>query len=320
LPILVVPERVVRRSITPAECVEAVRAGFTQLAAMSTPAVDARFTYAGNSAAVNLYGAFVPGKGLGAKVLGAFETNPDRGEPYIHAVVTLHDPETGALEAVLDGGYLTALRTAAAVAVAARALGRPGSSVLGLLGTGLQARTHLLCHLAACPFEKVVVWGRNPDKVKTYLAEMQPQVEVPVEGVGSREAVCREADVVAATTRARTPLFSAGAFRAGTHIGVAGPLRQDESEIPPDLLRPTGQALLFVDARAKFEELWDPGEAPVVEGEIGDVLVGKTPGRVDGKAVTVFKPVGMAFEDVVSARIVIDRVRSEGTGHLVEWS
>ena len=333
--ILLVPDSLVRRSITAEECVRAVDAGFRLYASGkaaaernrvssadegSPPAVpvgeaNARFSY-GAHAQVSLYGAYVPGWGLGAKTLGAFESNPERGEPYIHALISVHDPETGKLEAILDGGYLTALRTAAAVAIGFEHLARHDSRVLGILGTGLQARTHLLCHLAVHPFEEVVVWGRTETKVREYIDEMSEQAPIAITACSSPRDLCQKADVVAGTTRARIPLFSACDVRSGTHVGVAGPLRQEGSEIPLSLLE---SSLLYVDSWTKFEGLWDYGYAPRIEGELGDVMLGRTPGRRSSDDITVFKPVGMAFEDVVSARVVLERVKREGSGISVEW-
>lgn len=314
--LLLVSDELVRQSITAEECLAAVEAGFQLHARRTTADTQARLTYKEDAVGIYLYAAQVPGYGLAAKVLGACEHNPALGEPYIHAVVIVMNPDTGRPQALLDGRYLTALRTAAATALGARYLGRSDSQVLGILGTGLQARTHLLCHLAAWPFEKVVVWGRNTEHVQAYLSEMRTQVATPIVSLSSAEAVCEVADVISCTTRARTPLFSAKAVRPGTHIGVAGSLRSGATEIPLELVR---RSCLFVDSREKFRKLWKPGTDPVVEAELGKVICGATVGRVANEAVTIFKPVGMAFEDCVSARIVVDRVRRNQSGEVVPW-
>ena len=314
--ILLVSDEVVKRSITPAECVAAVEEGFRLYAAGKVPNVDTRFAHPEAPASISLYGAYVPGWGMGAKVLGAYESNPERGEPYIHGAVIVLDPSTGRLQALLDGRYLTALRTAAAVAVAARHLCRPESRVLGILGSGLQARTHLLCHLVVHPFQRVLIWGRTPERVQEYVEEMKAQVSVPLEVCDSAEAVCAQADVLSCTTRSRAPLFPARAVRPGTHIGLAGPLRSEGTEIPLDILP---GSRFFVDSRKKFEHLWQPGTAPRVDGELGPVVTGQTAGRLSAEDITVFKPVGMAFEDVVSARIVLDRVRNDRAGGKIVW-
>ena len=313
--ILIVPDRIVRQSITPEECVKAVEEGFRLHSKNLIKGNNSGFNYNDGKSVINLYSAHVPGWGLGAKVLSAFENNPQIGERFIHAVVTVHNAETGRLEVVLDGSYLTALRTAAAVAVAARHLSRSDSKVLGILGTGLQARTHLLCHMKIHSYEKVVVWGRNPNNLESYINEMDQQIDVPLIALESPETLCREADVISSTTRSRTPLFKAEDIIPGTHLGVAGPLRQEGTEIPLDLLP---KARLFVDSRPKFEGLWDSGQSPEVE-ELSEVISGKICGRHDMKEITIFKPVGMAFEDVVSARIVVDRVKREGMGYYTEW-
>jgi ornithine cyclodeaminase/alanine dehydrogenase-like protein (mu-crystallin family) len=314
--ILLVNDELVERSISASECLAAVEHGFRLEANGQISSTYAGTTYQEGAASFHLYAAYVPGYGLGAKVLGAYEDNPELGEPYIHATVILLDPRTGRPQAFLDGRYLTALRTAAAVALGARCLSRPDSRVLGILGTGLQARTHLLCHLAIHPFERVLIWGRTPEHVAAYLSEMRPKVTVPIESLASPEAVCGEADVLTCTTRARNPLFPASAVRSGTHIGVAGPLRSGGTEIPLDLVH---RSDLYVDDRGKFQKLWDPGTAPPIEEELGEVIVGRTEGRTSASTTTVFKPVGMAFEDVVAGYKVVNRLRGQEQGQEVLW-
>jgi ornithine cyclodeaminase/alanine dehydrogenase-like protein (mu-crystallin family) len=314
--LLLVSDDLVRQSITPEECMTAVEEGFRLYARGVISSIDARLALQDGTASIYLYGAHVSGYGLGTKVLGAYQNNPGLGEPYIQATVVMLDPVTGQLEAILDGRYLTALRTAAATALASRYLCRQNSRVLGILGTGLQARTHLLCHLVVRPFARVVVWGRNPERVQAYLNEMQPLVKIPMVALPSAELVCAEADVICCTTRARTPLFSARAVRPGTHMGVAGPLRSEGSEISLDLIR---SSHIFVDSREKFRKLWGPVASPPVEAELGEVIVGLYTGRPSPDAVTIFKPVGMPFEDVVSARIVLNRVRQDDSGLVVSW-
>ncbi len=314
--LLLVPDALVRRSITVEECNEAVESGFRLAARGDVGDAYGGLSYNGDTSSIKLYASHVPPAGVGAKILGLYADNPAKGKPYIRAVVTLLDPDTGELEALVDATYLTALRTGAATALAARELGRRDSRVLGILGTGLHARTHLLCHLAAHAFRRVVIWGRHPRRVEEYLTEMRSTVHVPVDSMPAADAVCAEADVIACTTSARTPLFRAEAVRAGTHIGVAAPMGSHYSEIPLELL---GSSRLFVDTRKKFREHWEPGDYPAVQAELGEVLVGSAEGRIKAEDVTIFKPEGMAFEDVVSARIVVDRVRREGSGQAVNW-
>lgn len=314
--VLLISDDLVQKSITATECVDAVEEGFRLQASGSVVSTYANMAYQAGAAGFHLYSAYVPGYGLGTKILGAYEENPDKGEPYIHATVVLVDPETGRPEVFLDGRYLTALRTAAAVALAARYLSRRDSATLGILGTGLQARTHLLCHLVVRPFERVIVWGRTPEHVETYVSEMASRTSVPISALPTPEAVCAEADVIACTTRARQPLFSSDVVQAGTHIGVAGPLRREGAEIPLDLLR---RGHLFVDDIDKFIHLWEPGSAPPVEAELGEIILTGRGERVSNGAVTIFKPVGMAFEDVVSARIVANHVRHHVGGQEIAW-
>ena len=316
MPFLVVPEEVVKRSITAEECTQAMEEGFRLLADGEISDSFAELRTAEDGTSINLYASHVPQSGAGVKILSVCPKNPARQEPYIRAVVTLLDPDTGELEALVDGSYLTGLRTGAATAIGAQELCRKDSQVLGILGTGLQARTHLLCHLVVHPFQRVVIWGRNRALVEEYLAEMRPQVKVPLQVLPSADAVCAEADVVACATSASSPLFTVEAVRPGTHFGVVAPMGSHYSEIPLALL---GGSRLFVDTRKKFLGHWEPGAQPTVQAELAEVVAGSARGRIKAEDITIFKPEGMAFEDVVSARIVVDRVRREKSCQTIAW-
>jgi ornithine cyclodeaminase len=145
---------------------------------------------------------------------------------------------------------------------------------------------------------------------------MSAQVSVPLEPLDSPEAICAEADVIACTTRSQKPLFVSKVIRPGTHIGVAGPLRKDGQEIPLDLVRDN---YLFVDRADKFLSLWEPGTAPIVEAELGKVMLGEAQGRIQEDAITIFKPVGMAFEDVVSASVILRNLSECSQEYKVSW-
>lgn len=313
---LLISDEMVKESITPKECLEAVAEGFHLYAAGKTIEDNSSTIIADAQAGIHMYSAHVPVYGLGSKVLGAWELNPLKGKPYIQAYVMLMNDETGDLIALMEGHYLTAMRTAAATALGARSLCRSESQVLGIFGTGLQARTHLLCHLAAHPFDQALIWGRDPQQVERYLEEMRPQIKIPLISCNSPEEVCNKADVLSCTTRSRRPLFSSKSVRPGTHIGVAGPLRKEAIEIPLDIVQTN---LLFVDNKEKFDNLWDDNNSPRVEAELGSVLLGDHTGRENDECITIFKPVGMAFEDVVSASVVLDNIRNSGYERLVHW-
>jgi ornithine cyclodeaminase/alanine dehydrogenase-like protein (mu-crystallin family) len=227
----------------------------------------------------------------------------------------LLDPGTGELQAVLDGAYLTCLRTAAATALGAKYLARRDSRVLGILGTGAQARTHLLCHLRVHGYDKILVWGRTPAHVDAYVAEMTPQSQVPLEVASSADDLVAQSDVVTCTTSSRQPLFRADSVRPGTHIGVCAPMNLARSEVPLQLLL---LSTLVLDSSKKFSKQWGSESLPLIHGELGDVIIGRIRGRQLESEITVFKPEGMAFEDVVSARVVLRNVSNNGAVH-VNW-
>lgn len=302
---LVVSEDLVRKYISPDECIKVVENGFQLLAQGKITNAYTQMGFQKGEAALHLYASSVPGYGIGAKVLGAYEKNPIKGKPYIYATMIMVDPATGKLVAILDAGYLTALRTAAASTLGTRYLSRKDSKVLGILGTGLQARTHLQCHCVDRSFERVVVWAWNPDEIGPFLQEMRPLVYAPIDVLDTPDDVCIVSDVISCVTRARYPLFSASSVRPGTHLNVVGPMSYDMSEIPRELLS-TSQ--LFVDSKSEFISGWQNDAVPNIEAELGDVIAGYRTGRVAPDSITIFKPVGMAFEDIVTARSVIDNI------------
>lgn len=306
-----IDEEQVRRSISPQACLEAVEEGFRQYARGEVQDAYGALVSDAPPEGLHLYGASAPGAGLGAKVLGVFPQNPEHGRPYIRAWVLVIDSVTGELEAILDGAYLTALRTGAASALGAQCLARRNRRVLGILGSGLQARTHLLCHLASYPYERVVIWGRNSEKVSAFVEEMTPHSTAKLQVLSSPEAVLEVADVIAGTTSATEPLFPPTAVRPGTHLSSVAPFRLGQSEFPIQLL---DRARLYVDSRPKFYKNWGVIPLPLVTAELGEVLEGNAQGRIRDSEITFFKPEGMGFQDLVSARVVLDSLNSQVNG------
>jgi ornithine cyclodeaminase len=257
---------------------------------------------------------------LGAKLVTVFNKNIERGLPSHLATILLLDPDTGALLAVMDGRYITEARTAAVSAVSARHLARPDAAVLAIIGTGVQARSHLEALAEVRPLREVRVWSPQAKSRERFVAEMTGHVAVPLRAEPTAEAAVRGADVVVLVTASPTPVLDSAWVSDGAHVISVGACRPDQREMDPALV---ARAHLFVDSRqAALVESGDvvmginEGRftAEHLRGELGELILGRVPGRNSDGEITVFKSLGMAVEDVVAADLVLRRAIETGAG------
>lgn len=231
---------------------------------------------------------------LGVKAVTLYPDN--REVPTHHALILLFRPETGEPLVTMDGRLITEERTAAVSAVATRLLARPDAAVLALIGAGVQARSHLKALRRVRAFREVRVW--SPRRARDFARELG------VVATPSAEAAVRGADVVVTATSARTPVLHGEWLSPGAHVNAVGAPRPDWRELDDAVLR---RARLYVDSReATAKESGDviaagPGR---VVAELGEVIAGTRPGRQSAEEITLFKSVGLAVEDVVTADLV----------------
>ena len=232
------------------------------------------------------------GGALGAKLVTFFPNN--RGVHTHHATIILFRPETGEPLVTMDGRLITEMRTAAASAVATNALARPEAAVLAILGSGVQARSHLEALRLVRPLREVRVW--SPRNAAAFAARFG------VRAAASAEEAVRGADVVVVATTSKTPVLEGGWLSPGTHVNAVGASRPDWRELDDEVL---ARAKVFVDSReACSRESGDVIAGGKIAAEIGEVVSGTAPGRTAAADVTLFKSVGVAVEDVVSAHLV----------------
>jgi alanine dehydrogenase len=237
---------------------------------------------------------------LGAKLVTFYPGN--RGIPTHHALILLFRPETGEPLATLDGRLITEMRTAAVSAVATQLLARPDASVLAILGSGVQARSHLEALRLVREFGDARVW--SPRNALAFAERFG------VRAVASAEEAVRGADVVVVATTSRTPVLFGEWLSPGTHVNAVGAVRPDWRELDDETVR---LARLYVESReAATREAGDVIAAGEVFAEIGEVVAGTRPGRESGEEVTLFKSVGVAVEDVVAADLVYRAARDIG--------
>ena len=241
------------------------------------------------------------GAGLGAKLVTFYPANA--GVPTHHAIVVLFRPETGEPLAVMDGRLITELRTAAASAVATDLLAHPDASVLAILGAGVQAGSHLDALRLVRPFREVRVW--SPRTGGAFAAARG------LTAAASAEVAVRGADVIVTATSATTPVLLGAWVARGAHVNAIGACRPDWRELDDVLLE---RARIWVDSRdAALAESGDVIAAGSgVVGEIGAVANGALQGRASADEITVFKSLGVAVEDLVSAELVWRRLAETG--------
>ena len=266
--------------------------------------------------------AYVAGAGaLAAKLVAMFPQNASRGLPTHRALVAAFHPETGTPEAVMDGEAVTAMRTAACSALSARLLARDDASILAILGTGVQARSHAELVRRARPIQEVRIAGRDPAKVAALAAELGA---IPA---GSFEEAIVGADIVCACTHAAEPVVRGEWLRPGAHVTSVG-FNPQGREVDAEAL---AGALVVVESRAAALAPYPAGSNdllwPIRDGvfgedhihtEIGELVSGAKPGRTSPEQITVYKSVGVAAQDAAAAALVLRAARERGLGVDVE--
>lgn len=247
---------------------------------------------------------------MGAKLVTVFHGNAARDLPTHLATIVLLDPATGALLATMDGRYITEARTAAASAVAARHLAREDASVLAIVGSGVQARSHLEALSLVRRFTEVRAWSPTAANLRKFVSESG---DARMQASASAEAAVRGADVIALVTASSTPVIQDEWVKAGACVISVGACRPNQREMDPALV---ARARLVVDTRAAaLKESGDVvqgmregrfGEDHIV-AELGQVVANPTLGRMDANQVTIFKSLGMAVEDVAAAELAYRR-------------
>lgn len=257
---------------------------------------------------------------LGAKLVTVFNDNHTRGLPSHLATIVLLDPDTGALVALMDGRFITEARTAAVSAVSARHLARLGASVLAIIGSGVQARSHLEALSEVRTIREARVWSPQARSRERFVEEMSGRVPARIVAAESPDAAAEGADLIVLATSSPSPVVEHAWIRRGAHVMSVGACRPDQREMAPDLV---AHGRLFVDSRAAAlvesgdvvqgirEKRFDEAH---LAGELGEVVLGRVEGRRTDDEITIFKSLGMAVEDVMAADLVFRKAAETGAG------
>jgi len=327
LPLRLLSESDVRRAVTMPEAIEAMRLAFGQLSAGEAVApVRTAISVEPHGGTALFMPAYLKGSnGLGAKLVSVFAGNVDRGLPTIAGVLVMEDASTGRPIAVIEAGYLTALRTGAASGLATALLARPEASILALFGAGAQARTQLEAVAAVRTLREVRVVTRDPAHAAAFIEAVRGQPGIPEHLVASSpDEALHGADVVVTATTATTPVFAGEALAAGAHVNAIGSHTAQARELDEtSVLR----SQVVVDSRAAcLQEAGDlllPIQAGLwsaerIHAELGEIVLGRATGRTSSGEVTLFKSVGLAVQDIAVGQVVLRKAEAMGLGRLVE--
>jgi ornithine cyclodeaminase/alanine dehydrogenase-like protein (mu-crystallin family) len=255
--------------------------------------------------------AWVSGDSLGVKVVTVFPDNARRSLASVHASYLLLDANTGAFRGMLDGTELTLRRTACASALASRYLSRPDSKTLLMVGTGNLAPHMILAHATVRPISRVLVWGRRGDAARALVDEMRDAV-ADVSAIGDLEGAVREADIISCATLAQNPILRGEWLQAGQHVDLVGAFKPGMREADTEAIV---RAEVFVDTyggatteageivQAMRERKFAMAD---IRADLAALARGEHAGRSSLSAITLFKSVGTALEDLAAARLVFD--------------
>jgi ornithine cyclodeaminase len=267
----------------------------------------------------------VDGTGVfGAKLVTVFPGN--QGTPFDshQGAVLIFDNERGGVAAVLDGTAITSIRTGAVSGVATRALARANASALAILGSGVQAHSHLRAMCAVRPIKTLRVWSRNPDNARAFVDYARREHGLDASASPTGVEAVRDADIVCAATSSNEPVLFGEWLSPGTHVNAVGVSQPHARELDSATVV---RSRLYVDRRESA--LKEPGDilAPLkageitpdhIVGEIGEVLIGRAPARRSADEITLFKSLGLAIEDLASASYVYAEALRTGAGTRVE--
>ena len=259
------------------------------------------------------------GGALGMKSVTFFPGNAGGAHPTHLATVLLLDPANGGLLAILDGRLVTEMRTAAVTAVSVDLLARKDARRLAILGSGVQARSHLRALALVRDLASVAVWSRTAAHAERFVREMEGAVRCPLRVAATARDAMRGAGVVVAVTSAREPITDAAWLEPGMHLCAVGSSSADMRELDAESV---SRCRVFVDSRASAAA--EAGDLILarrdgrigpdhVIAELGEVAAG-APGRRSAEEITLFKSLGLAVEDVVTARLAFERARELGIG------
>lgn len=312
----------VRRALPMERAIETMKKAFTQLSTgqADVPLREALRVSHHNGVILVMPAYLAADDQMAVKIASVFDDNPAKGLPLIHSLVVVVDAATGEPTAVMDGIYLTALRTGAASGVATDLLARQHASTVAIFGAGAQGRTQLEGVCAVRPIQKAWVYDIVSERADAFAAEMGQRLSLSVKVASTPSEAAHRAAVICTATTSSSPVFNNADLRPGTHINAMGAYTPKMQEIPVETVL---RARIVIDHQAA--SLAEAGDLliPLQQGlmteddiyaELGEITAGLKPGRVSAKGITLFKSVGVAVQDVAAANAVLQAARRLNLG------
>jgi alanine dehydrogenase len=325
MPLLLTKDDVVR-VLEMRECIDVVEKAFAELAS-GTAVLPLRIGITPPDG-VSLYmPAYLKQMGaLACKVVTVYKNNPTRHKlPTTIGKVLLQNPATGEVICIMDGGYLTAVRTGAVSGVATKYLARADKGqVAGILGAGVQAKMQLWAMAVTRELSRAYVYDVSADAASAFIREMSAKLGLEIRSADSPVQILAEADIVCTATSSSAPLFDGSKVRPGTHINGIGSHTPNARELDTALIKRS--KVVGDSLEACLKEAGDI-MIPLAEGaikqehihaELGDIILGRKAARSNPQEITLFKSNGLAIQDAAAAKLVYDRARQAGIGKDVE--
>lgn len=262
-------------------------------------------------------------KALGTKIVTVYKNNPKIGLPTILAIVVLNDPRTGAPLAIMDGAYLTAVRTGAVSGVATKYLANPDSKIVGMIGAGVQARTQLWAVSEVIKIENVKIYDTIENSAKSFVRDMSKKFDFDIQIVNTPREAVENSDVIITSSTSKNPVLDGNWLKEGAHINAIGSHTPDAREIDDITIK---NSKIVVDSKeAILKECGDiliPIKNKVIKkediyAELGEVVIGKKR-RKNPSEITLFKSVGLAIQDVSMAKLVYEKALRKNVGEEIE--
>ncbi|MBY5719801.1 ectoine utilization protein EutC [Rhizobium leguminosarum] len=306
------------------DCVEAAFAALATKAVAMPPIL--RLDIPEYRGEVDVKTAYVPGiEGFAIKISPGFFDNPKIGLPSTNGMMVLLSSRTGLVQALLlDNGYLTDVRTAAAGAVAAKHLSRENASVAAIFGAGMQARLQLEALTLVRPIREARIWARNAAKAQAVAAELAAKLGFPVTATLDARGAVTGADLIVTTTPSETPIIEAGWLEPGQHLTAMGSDAEHKNEIDPAAI--AGAGLYVADSLKQTRRLGELHHAidaglvasDAVFGELGQIVAGRTPGRMRNDQITIADLTGTGIQDTAIATLAFARAGAANAGTTFE--
>ncbi len=324
--VLIVDEDQVKQLLTMQECMEVMEKALIALASgqVLLPLRQVVWLPGGESALAVMPSYSDHIQAMGAKIISVFPCNLGTAFDSHQGVVLLFEIQNGCLLAIMDATTITAIRTAAVSGVATRALSRTDANDLGILGSGVQAQTHLEAMLLARNIQRVRVWSRTFAHAQHFAQRQSERHGIAIDAAENPQEAVRGADIICTVTSSRSPVLQGEWVKPGAHINAVGTFGPNSREIDTTTVV---RATLFTDRReSAMKEAGDflipiqEGKiaADPIQGELGEVLAGSVKGRSSEDEITLFKSLGLAIEDLASAHYLYQKISETVTGTFVQ--